>query len=86
MKVIVDIPNDLFRALKLKAAMEGCKVKDVVANCLRAYLQARKTPNSRRRIAFPIVRGKAGSLRISDEQIAEIEMLEEAANYSRSFK
>ena len=41
MKTTLDLPNDLVREIKLKAVHEGRKLKDAMADLLRAGLAAR---------------------------------------------
>ena len=43
MKTTLDLPDDLVKQLKLRAVHEGKKLKDAVAETLRAGLAARKT-------------------------------------------
>jgi plasmid stability protein len=40
MKTTLDIPDDLMREIKIRAAVEGRKMKDVVADALKAGLPA----------------------------------------------
>jgi hypothetical protein len=42
MKTTLDLPDDLVKQLKLRAVHEGKKLKDAVAETLRAGLAARK--------------------------------------------
>jgi plasmid stability protein len=39
-KVTIELPDDLYRALKIEAAAKGRKIKDVVAEALREKLAA----------------------------------------------
>jgi hypothetical protein len=49
MKTTLDLPDDLVKALKLWAVHEGKKLKDAVAETLRAGLAARAASAPRRR-------------------------------------
>ena len=76
MKTTLEIPDELFREAKAKAALEGIKLKDLVAESLRMRLPAtpQAAPETRRRVQFPLVRSKhPGSLNLTGEMIAEIE-------------
>lgn len=58
MKATVDLPDDLMRAIKVRAAQQGRKIKDVVAELLRRGLsQADSGPTTspKRRVALPLV-------------------------------
>jgi hypothetical protein len=84
MKTTVDIPDDLFREAKARAALEGRKLKDMLADGLRAVLSGRIAPSRpKRRVEFPIIKAKGEVLRLTGEQIAEIEAREEAEYYGR---
>jgi len=68
MKTTLELPNDLFRDAKVKAAMEGRRLKDLVADGLRLVLAGKSPATVRRRVALPLIKtGKPGSLRIADD-------------------
>ncbi len=84
MKTTLEIPDDLFREAKARAALEGRKLKDLVADGLRATLSGRVAPaKPRKRVEFPIIKGKGGVLRLTGAEVAEIEAREEAEYYAR---
>ena len=80
---VLEIPDELFREVKAKAALEGRKLKDVVAESLRAHLASGVGQAPPRRVEFPIIKGKGNVLALNDEETAEIEAREEAAYYAR---
>jgi len=88
MKTTLEIPNPLFKRVKAQAAIDGLKLKDVVASALSAYLN-RPSPSKKktRPCPFPLVRGKAGPLmkRMNNETIAQLEAEEDIERYRRSF-
>jgi hypothetical protein len=89
MKTTVEIPNPLFKRIKAQAAMEGLKLKDVVATALSAYL-TRPRPSAKREARpcpFPLVRGKVGAMmrQMNNESIAELEEQEDFERHRRSF-
>lgn len=56
MKTTVELPDDLMRAVKIRAASEGRKLKDVMAELVRQGLaQASSGPRERRRVSVPLV-------------------------------
>jgi hypothetical protein len=82
MKATFDIPNDLMRQLKLRAIHEGRKLKDSVADVLRAGLSARPTPALRtpqigkdKKTGLPVILGghpAAPGEEMTPERIADI--------------
>jgi len=89
MKTTLEIPNPLFKRVKAHAAMEGLKLKDVVASAVGAYL-IRPRPSSKNginRCPFPLVRGKAGLLmkEMNNETIAKLQEKDDLERHRRSF-
>jgi hypothetical protein len=88
MRTTVDLPDELLRRAKARAALQGCSLKDLVADGLRLVLQ---TPSARsripsRRTQFPIIKPKDPARRLTSEMVAaaEEELLdEEAAAHGR---
>ena len=84
----LEIPDDLFREAKAKAALEGLKLKDLVAEALRAELHG---PSSRERkphhIKFPVLtsHGKA-KLSIPDDAACHVELLDDLARYEATLR
>jgi hypothetical protein len=80
MKTTLEIPDDLFREAKAKAATEGRKLKDVVADALRAAIrQESAAKHDLRTTRFPILKsGKPGTLTVEEVRRAEVEMDNEA--------
>jgi hypothetical protein len=74
MKATIEIDDELYRQVKAAAAIRGRKVKDLVADGLRAILRSSHSSIRTRRIRLPIVKSKRpGTLRLSNEMIAELE-------------
>ncbi len=44
MKTTLDLPDDLMREVKIRAAQEGRKLKDLLAEAIRTGLDAARTP------------------------------------------
>ena len=88
MKTTLEIPDGLFKELKAKAAMQGLRMKDVVASALKSYLThlplhpKRGSP----KCPFPLVRGPGGPLlkEINNQTIAKLDEEEELERYRRS--
>src|SRR5207248_5610567 len=55
MKTTLDLPDDLVRAVKIRAVEENRKLKDMVAELLRRGLEQEPPPAVRRRVRLPLV-------------------------------
>ncbi|MEI9893943.1 MAG: hypothetical protein WDN28_08645 [Chthoniobacter sp.] len=80
MRTIIELPDDLFRKAKARAAMQGQTLKDLVADALTLLLQtSREAP--RRRAQFPIVQPKDPNRILTPEMVtaATEQMLTEEA-------
>jgi hypothetical protein len=90
MRTTLDIPDPLFRELKARAALDGMKLKDLVAALIEAGLRqprqgAAQTP--RPRSPLPVIR-KATTGQpipaISSVELAQIELEEDLVKHGRS--
>ena len=83
MKTTLDLPDDLVRAVKIRAAEENLKLKDLMADLLRRGLvQKRGTPaTARRRLKLPLIEcaheARPGE-EMTPERVAEVLLEEEA--------
>lgn len=86
MKTTIEIPDELFREAKARAAMNGIKLKDLITDALRTKLHAVPAPKGHR-VKFPIIEGNPDGPRITDEIVnAAIEdMYREEAEYHAQF-
>jgi len=58
MKTTIDLPAELVREMKIRAASEGRKLKDVAAEIMRLGLEQPRTPDHSKvmhRVRFPII-------------------------------
>ena len=57
MKTTLDLPDELMRAVRVRAAKENLRLKDVIADLLRLGLSAVSTtrPTVRNRVQLPLV-------------------------------
>lgn len=87
MKTTLDLPDELIRAVKLKAVRDGRKLKDAIAELLRMGLAATGTrPAARglrkRKIKGPIIRCRHAardSTEMTPERVAQLLIEQEAA-------
>jgi len=80
MKTTLEIPDELYRAVKAKAALEGRRVTDVVIQGLRLLTEKPKV--AVKRLEFPIIKtSKRKDLPTLEQfQLAEEEMYENEVN------
>ncbi len=77
MKTTLDLPDELMRSVKVRAAEDNLKLREVVTNLLRLGLAATSAekPMVRNRVQFPLLKGghpaKPGD-ELTPERVAEI--------------
>ena len=72
MRTTIDIPDETYRELKIKAAREGKPVRQIVLSGIHKELQ---TPEkkSARKMKLPVIRSsRPGTLKLTNEQIDEL--------------
>jgi len=88
MKTTLDLPDELMRAVKIRAIEENRKLKDMFAELLRKGLAEphAETPPIRHRVKLPLIKGghpaKPGE-ELTPEQIHEILMEQEVSDLVR---
>ena len=73
MRTTIDIPDDTYRQLKIKAAQEGKPVRQIVLQGIERELRGVEPPPKGKKFRFPVIRSKQpGTLRLTSEQIDDI--------------
>ncbi|MBL8251455.1 MAG: hypothetical protein JNK31_07290 [Candidatus Competibacter sp.] len=54
MRTTVDLPDELFRQAKARAALEGVRLRDLVEKGVRLALAAPLATGARKRVEFPL--------------------------------
>ena len=73
MRTTVDIPDQTYRQLKAKAALQGCSVKKLILRGVEAELHSGDHSEPKREVALPLIKSKRpGWLRLSNKRINEI--------------
>jgi hypothetical protein len=86
MKTTLEIPDELFREVKAKAALEGRKLKDLVAEGLRLIV-SEPPKEIRKGVTFPLIRAMGQSqLKIPDDIAARIELADDLKRYEASLR
>lgn len=88
MKTTLKLPDDLMRAVKIRAAQEDRKLQDLIAELIRRGLaQKSDTPGShQRRVKLPLIqcaRGAELDQEMSPERVSEILLEDEARDSLR---
>lgn len=72
MRTTIDIPDEVYRRLKAKAALEGTSIRSLLVRAAEAALNKEKG-QVRRKLHLPIIpSARPGSLHITNEQIEDI--------------
>ena len=86
MRTTIELPDEVFEQAKAQANQRGLDVNQFISTAVTKMVQASQpsaSTGSGRRVEFPIVQGKGEVLRLTGENIAEIEAKEEAEYYAR---
>lgn len=80
MKTTLDLPADLVREMKLRAAQEGRKLRDVATEVFRRGL-SQPGPQAgealRHRVKLPLIECRAAATELTAEQVAEVLLKQE---------
>jgi len=73
MRTTVDIPEPLYREMKIKAATDGTTVREIILESIEAKLRNQQTPRKKsNRSRFPTLKSRRpGSLQLGDEGVYE---------------
>jgi len=89
MKTTLDIPDALYREVKMRAARDGVKVKDLVAKGLSAVLNEDLPAKPRKKKSiFPIFHGPVGPL-LQGKDVRSLSFLDDQDDlerYQRAFR
>ena len=73
MRTTVDIPDTIYREMKVRAASEGTTIKEIILEGLAVRLRTgRKSAKKDSRSRFPVIRSKnPGFLQLGEEGVYE---------------
>jgi hypothetical protein len=73
MRTTVDIPDPVYREMKVCAASEGTTIKEIILEAVAARLRTGRAPAKHEvRSRFPVIRSKnPGSLQLGEEGVYE---------------
>jgi len=80
MKTTLDLPADLVREMKMRAASEGRKLRDVATEIFRRGLSQPSLPSEapRHRVKLPLIECQAEATEMTPERVAELLLKQEA--------
>ncbi len=87
MKITLDLPSDLVREMKMRAAQEGRKLRDVATEIFRKGLsaQAQAPSTSRNRVRLPLIQFPAPvatSKELNPDEVSEV-LLKQEVEWTR---
>lgn len=72
MRTTIDIPDDTYRELKIKAAEAGMPVREIVLRGIRRELEGYEVRRVRK-LQLPLIRSsRPGTLELTNEQIDDL--------------
>jgi hypothetical protein len=73
MRTTVDIPDPVYRELKVCAASEGTSIKKIILDCVAVRFRSRQaSPKKKAQPRFPVIRSKQpGALKLGEEGVYE---------------
>ena len=84
MKVSIDIPDELYREVKIAAAKHKTTIKDLVAEGLKLILLGEGNTLKPEQIQFPLIdAGTPGTLTIADDAANQLEVFEDSQRVYR---
>lgn len=71
-RTTVDLDDDVYRELKIRAAERGITMKELVETALRKALAADNDPRPRQRVKFPIIEATDPHYQVTSEDVRRI--------------
>lgn len=87
MRTTLDLPDELFRQVKAKAALDGRSLKELVTDFIASGLRDAATTGARKRSRLPVIK-QSGRHKVPDltpELQARLDEEEDLAKHKRSF-
>lgn len=81
MKTTLDLPEELVREMKIRAAKEGRKLREVATEVIRRGLSApeQKAPGKGKLVKLPLFKGGTATRQFTPEELDEILLQQEVA-------
>ena len=87
MRTTLDLPDELFRQLKAKAALQGAKLKDLLTRYVETGLR-QSVPQLLSRSKLPVIKGRGTRVvpNLTAQRQSKLEEKDDLAKLSRSFR
>jgi hypothetical protein len=86
MRTTLDLPDDLFRQVKAKAALEGARLKDLLTRYVESGLR-QPVRRSLKRSKLPVIERRGKQIaNLTAKRQSKLEQEEDLAKLSRSFR
>jgi plasmid stability protein len=73
MRTTIDIPDETYRKLKVKAALEGQTVREIALRGIQRELGPAEAQSPRKKFQIPVIRSEhPGKLHLTNEDIDDI--------------
>ena len=73
MRTTLDIPDEIYRDLKIKAARDGTPVRQIVLRGIKRELEEGVVERPIQKLRLPLIRSsRLGTLELTNEQIDEL--------------
>ena len=73
MRTTVDIPDEIYRDLKILAARESQPVRQIILRSIQRELQGQRDKKTVRKLQLPLIpSSRAGTLHLTNEQVDEL--------------
>lgn len=73
MRTTIDIPDETYRELKIKAAREGKPLREIVLHAIERELGPAESPRPPKKFQIPVIPStEPGTLHLTNEQIDDI--------------
>ncbi|MEZ5357059.1 MAG: hypothetical protein R2762_30835 [Bryobacteraceae bacterium] len=89
MRTSLELPEDVYRAVKVKAAQEGRTISALVTEGIRLVLKAAPSGRSPRRVRFPLIAPNPDAPTLTQKRVSEAEaatLAEEARRVGRPLR
>jgi len=87
MRTTVDLPPELLRAAKARAAEQGESLKDWFTSVVDAALGRPRSATGHRRVRLPIIASKRpGKIHLTNADIADIEAADDLEKHRRTLR
>jgi hypothetical protein len=87
MKTNLEIPEELFREIKARAVLDGCKLNDFVTKALRLRMNQPSSHEKRTHVKFPLFKSRSKqTLQVPDDITSRLELAGDLERHKASMR